>query len=111
MNVRLHFAAFSLLCDHVSWILLVSVPDRAAKTAEEKQRRLKERRERDRARRATQSVEEREARLERTRVAEQERLTAEMHEEREARLENEYFSTVYLLSKMSAPCYLTTNPV
>ena len=55
---------------------------RANETAEQKERRLRQRRERDRARRATQVTEEREARLLQLMASQRERLAAESAEER-----------------------------
>jgi len=51
-----------------------------AKTAEEKERRLRQQCERDRARRAAQSVEERDVRLHRKSTAKCERSTTETDE-------------------------------
>ena len=60
---------------------------RATDTAEQRAHRLWQRRERDRARRALQSSERRERELQRMRATSHDRLTAETGEEREARLD------------------------
>ena len=59
----------------------------AGETAEQRERRLRQRRERDRARRTARSSERRESTLQQMRATSSERLASEIAEEREARLQ------------------------